>query len=109
MCLTESPAFLLDCPVHIRPWHLMCHFAGNTRFHNFITDRDGTTNMYCGRYVTSIQAVYNAVWLATFSKQCCENSLFMTSAPLHGLKDVSIMPDGTFIHGCSKVFANKGK
>jgi trehalose/maltose hydrolase-like predicted phosphorylase/beta-phosphoglucomutase-like phosphatase (HAD superfamily) len=77
-------------------------FLGNTRFHNFITDRDGTTNMYCGRYVTSIQAVYNAVWLATFSKQCCENSLFMTSAPLHGLKDVSIMPDGTFIHGCSK-------
>lgn len=38
------------------------------RYRNFITARDGTTAVLCGRYATGVQAVYNAVFLATFAR-----------------------------------------
>ena len=40
------------------------------KLRNFITDRDGTTNNYCGRYLSSIQSVYNAVYLTRFARKC---------------------------------------
>jgi len=77
---------------------------GGIRFNCFITDRDGTTNNYCGRYNSSIQSAYNAIFLSRFAKARTENPMFITSAPLRspGIMDVSVAPEGTFIYGASK-------
>ena len=40
----------------------------NIKFKNLISDRDGTVNNYCGRYASSVQSVYNAVFLCRFAK-----------------------------------------
>ena len=73
-------------------------------FNCFITDRDGTINNYCGRYISSVQAVYNAVFLTRFAKAIPSNPIIITSAPLKnpGLVDVSVNPDKTFIYAASK-------
>ncbi|MCG8572216.1 MAG: trehalose 6-phosphate synthase [Spirochaetes bacterium] len=73
-------------------------------FTNFITDRDGTINNYCGRYQSSIQSIYNAIYLTCFSQNCTNNSVMITSAPLKnpGIIDVSIFPDSPYILGASK-------
>ena len=73
-------------------------------FRNFIADRDGTLNNYCGRYKSSIQSVYNSLFLTRFGKSCTENAVILTSAPLqgNGLLDVSIDPEGIFIYAGSK-------
>jgi hypothetical protein len=80
---------------------------------NFITDRDGTVNNYCGRYHTSIQSVYNAIFLVEFAKNVASNSIILTSAPLQniGLADISITPPELFIYAASKgrEFLNRGK
>jgi hypothetical protein len=70
----------------------------------FITDRDGTINNYCGRYRSSIQSVYNAVFLSRFAKQCTQNPVVITSAPLAdpGIVDVSVNPDKTLVYAASK-------
>lgn len=74
------------------------------KFKNFISDRDGTINNYCGRYLSSIQSVYNAVYLSRFAQKCVENAVLLTSAPLEngGMVDVSTMPNHTFIYAGSK-------
>lgn len=73
-------------------------------FKNFITDRDGTVNNYCGRYLSSIQSVYNALFLTRFVRKCVENAVMLTSAPLEngGMVDVCTMPNKTFILAGSK-------
>ncbi|MBW2250548.1 MAG: trehalose 6-phosphate synthase, partial [Deltaproteobacteria bacterium] len=73
-------------------------------FNCFITDRDGTINNYCGRYISSVQAVYNSVFLTRFAKEKVSNPIIITSAPLKdpGLVDVSVNPDKTFIYAASK-------
>ena len=73
-------------------------------FNCFITDRDGTINNYCGRYISSVQAVYNSVFLTRFAKEKASNPIIITSAPLKnpGLVDVSVNPDKTFIYAASK-------
>jgi len=73
-------------------------------FNCFITDRDGTINNYCGRYISSVQAVYNSVFLTRFAKKKASNPIIITSAPLKnpGLVDVSVNPDKTFIYAASK-------
>ncbi|MDP8266372.1 MAG: trehalose 6-phosphate synthase [Candidatus Aceula meridiana] len=73
------------------------------KFHTLITDRDGTVNNYCGRYASSIQSVYNAVFLTRFAKKL-DNAVILTSAPLRsiGLVDISVVPQGAFIHAASK-------
>ena len=81
------------------------HQLKNIPFRNFITDRDGTINNYCARYVTSIQSVYNAVFLTRFVKHNnIEIPVILTSAPLinTGLADISVNPDGIFIYAGSK-------
>jgi len=73
-------------------------------FNCFITDRDGTTNNYCGRYRSSVQSIYNAVFLTRFAKNTVSNPIMMTSAPLKniGIVDVSVTPDKTMIYAASK-------
>jgi hypothetical protein len=79
-------------------------WACGQRFDLFLTDRDGTTNNYCGRYNASVQSVYNAVFLSRFARHVCEKAIMVTSAPLRhpGLLDVSTMPAGTFYYAASK-------
>jgi hypothetical protein len=74
------------------------------RFNCFITDRDGTTNNYCGRYRSSIQSIYNAVFLSRFAKNCVSSPIMITSAPLKdiGITDVSTIPEKTIIFAASK-------
>lgn len=74
------------------------------KFNCFITDRDGTINNYCGRYISSVQAVYNSVFLTRFARNKTSNPIIITSAPLKdpGLVDVSVNPDKTFIYAASK-------
>jgi len=74
------------------------------KFNCFITDRDGTINNYCGRYISSVQAVYNSVFLSRFAKEKASNPIIITSAPLKnpGLVNVSVNPDKSFIYAASK-------
>ncbi len=76
----------------------------NKQFNAFITDRDGTTNNYCGRYRSSIQPIYNSVFLSRFARNRCNHSIFITSAPLKdfGILNVSINPSKTFVYAGSK-------
>lgn len=83
-------------------------------FKAFITDRDGTVNNYCGRYASSIQSAYNAVFLSRFAQCCTDNSIILTSAPLDniGLVDLSVSPKNAFIFAGSKgreYFNKEGK
>lgn len=73
-------------------------------FNAFITDRDGTTNNYCGRYRSSVQPIYNSVFLSRFAKNCCSFPIFITSAPLKdfGILNVSINPSDIFFYAGSK-------
>jgi hypothetical protein len=79
-------------------------FLTGTHYKNFITDRDGTVNNYCGRYRSSVQSIYNSLFLTGFARHCTSNSVMLTSAPLEsfGLLDLSIDPHGAFIYGGSK-------
>ncbi|MBD3421360.1 MAG: trehalose 6-phosphate synthase [Chitinivibrionales bacterium] len=79
-------------------------FLSDVSFATFITDRDGTVNNYCGRYLSSIQSVYNAIFLALFARKCITHGVILTSAPLAngGLVDISVLPPGEFILAGSK-------
>jgi len=70
----------------------------------FISDRDGTVNNYCGRYRSSIQSAYNAVFLTRFARKHATNPVLLTSAPLRdiGIVDVSVAPPRTFVYAASK-------
>eukprot|EP01060_Flectonema_neradi_P001291 TRINITY_DN1075_c0_g1_i1.p1 TRINITY_DN1075_c0_g1~~TRINITY_DN1075_c0_g1_i1.p1 ORF type:complete len:1432 (+),score=336.45 TRINITY_DN1075_c0_g1_i1:54-4298(+) len=94
------------------------NFLKSEKLSTWLTDRDGTTNLYCGRYMSSIQSVYNSVWVSSFAKHCSRQSAFITSAPLGGgaqniesslvaaenagIISVSVNPPGLFIYGASK-------
>lgn len=69
----------------------------------FITDRDGTINNYCGRYLSSVQSVYNSWYISRFAS-IVSNSVILTSAPLDngGITDININPDGLFHYAASK-------
>jgi len=76
----------------------------DVKINGFITDRDGTINNYCGRYRSSIQSVYNAVFLSRFCAKCTQNPVVVTSAPLAGpgIVDVSVNPEKTIVYAASK-------
>ena len=78
-------------------------FLSGVKFTNWITDRDGTTNNYCGRYNSSVQSVYNSIWITRFAL-CCDNAVFITSAPLAnpGIVNVSVNYETTFVYAGSK-------
>ncbi len=69
-----------------------------------VTDRDGTTNNYCGRYRSSVQAAYNALFLCRFARLAATRSVILSSAPLDngGLIDVSVNLERTFVYAGSK-------
>ncbi len=73
-------------------------------FNCLISDRDGTTNNYCGRYRSSIQSIYNSIFLTRFAKRRVDNPIIVTSAPLKdpGIVDVSVNPEKTIIYAASK-------
>lgn len=79
-------------------------FLKGIHFLNFISDRDGTVNNYCGRYSTSIQSAYNSVFLCRYAASSVKNAVILTSAPLEGpgLIDISVNPDNIFIYAGSK-------
>jgi hypothetical protein len=76
----------------------------NDFFQTLISDRDGTVNNYCGRYRSSVQSVYNAVFLSRFARAKARRSVILTSAPLLdvGIADVSVTPVGAFVLAGSK-------
>jgi len=78
------------------------YLAGQV-FHSFLTDRDGTVNNYCGRYRSSHQATYNAVFLTRFVRTCTKRSVILTSAPLDngGLLSLTAMPEGSVCYAGS--------
>jgi hypothetical protein len=73
-------------------------------FQAFVTDRDGTVNNYCGRYASSVQSTYNAVFLTRFTRVRARGSVVLTSAPLDaiGLADMAVTPPGALICAGSK-------
>ena len=79
-------------------------FLGKRKFHHFITDRDGTVSNYCGRYQSSIQAIYNAIYLSDVARKISGKSVILTSAPLYriGLVDISVQPKEDFVLAGSK-------
>jgi histidinol phosphatase-like enzyme len=81
------------------------HFLKAQSVYNWITDRDGTINNYCGRYKSSIQSLYNALFLTRFAAhECKHRNVILTSAPLSedGLLDVSLTHPSIFIYAGSK-------
>ncbi len=77
---------------------------GDHPIDTFLTDRDGTVNNYCGRYASSVQSVYNAMYLSRFARGRTINSVVLTSAPLAdiGLADLAVTPPGDLILAGSK-------
>ncbi len=77
---------------------------GGRQYHNFVTDRDGTISNYCGRYRSSVQSAYNAIYLTRFSRVRAGSATIVTSAPLEnpGVATVSVMPVGAYIYAASK-------
>ena len=67
-----------------------------------VTDRDGTINNYCARYLTSIQSVYNALFLSRFARDHVARPIILTSAPLDGLVKISVNPEGEIYYAASK-------
>jgi hypothetical protein len=90
-----------DFLLHVRKG---IEFLDGLHFNCFITDRDGTTNNYCGHYRSSIQPIYNALFLSRFASVCTDNPIILTSAPLRdfGIVDVSVNPSGVFLYAGSK-------
>jgi len=74
------------------------------QFNCFITDRDGTINNCCARYQTSVQSIYNAVFLTRFAMTKTTHPMVITSAPLAdpGIVDVSVNPEKRMIYAASK-------
>ncbi len=72
--------------------------------HVLVTDRDGTVNNYCARYRTSVQSVYNAVYLTLYARNRARTPVILTSAPLEpeGILEVMTTPRHTFIIAGSK-------
>ena len=79
-------------------------FLEDVSFDYFFTDRDGTISNYCGRYLSSVQGVSNALLLMRISKSIINSSIILTAAPLvnEGLEEVSILPFKDYILAGSK-------
>ncbi|MFW6283667.1 MAG: hypothetical protein ACOC1P_06485 [Minisyncoccales bacterium] len=79
-------------------------------FDTFITDRDGTINNYSERYLSSVQSVYNAVFLSRFISEISNPPIIITSGPLNEFNKINIMPHKNIIYAGSKgreVYFNK--
>jgi len=69
-----------------------------------ISDRDGTVNNYCGRYLSSVQSSYNAVFLCRFAARMVRHAVILSSAPLSGggLEELTVSPAGWLVLAGSK-------
>ena len=78
--------------------------GSNAPLRLFISDRDGTINNYCGRYRSSVQPAWNALFLCRFARNAAARSVILSSAPLDngGLIDVSVNLEHTFVYAGSK-------
>lgn len=74
------------------------------RFRTFVTDRDGTVNHYCGRYASSVQSTYNAVFMSRFVAARTDRAVVLTSAPIEriGIADLTVTAPGSLIIAGSK-------
>jgi len=105
--LEEGEAVFLDFLGDLHPG-FDAHVAAGREFLTglnldcLVTDRDGTINNYCARYLTSIQSVYNAVFLTRFARRHVRRPVVLTSAPLDGLVTISVAPEGVFLYAASK-------
>ncbi len=70
-------------------------FLRSNRPSAFVSDRDGTVNNYCGRYRSSHQPIWNAVYLTRYAQDVVDAPVILTSAPLTngGLLDLTAMPE----------------
>ena len=103
--MEEFEQYLMTfCPTFQSEVTELVHTLQGISFHTFITDRDGTVNNYCGRYASSIQSIYNAVFLCQYAKTNVNHAVILTSAPLKdiGLMDISVSPPGYYIYAASK-------
>lgn len=76
----------------------------HVRFNNLVSDRDGTINNYCGRYRSSIQSIYNAMFIAEFVDARVDRATIVTSGPLRdpGVVSISVLPAGLVNFAASK-------
>ncbi|TVR89164.1 MAG: trehalose 6-phosphate synthase [Spirochaetaceae bacterium] len=83
---------------------LVCDFIGSEPYDAFFTDRDGTVNNYCGRYRSSVQSAYNAVYLSRFGRTVRQAPVILTAAPLMetGIRELCVMPEPLFLLAGSK-------
>ena len=84
---------------HVRAGH---ELLSGVDLNCFITDRDGTLNNYCARYLTSVQSIYNSVFLSRFALSKAQKPVILTSAPLDGLIEISVNPEGKIYYAASK-------
>lgn len=79
-------------------------FLGSGSFDGFFTDRDGTVNNYCGRYRSSVQSAYNAVYLSRFGRSLPQKPVILTSAPLEntGIVEMTVIPEDIYLLAGSK-------
>ena len=77
---------------------------GSAAFELFFTDRDGTVNNYCGRYRSSVQSAYNALFLTRFGRTVRQKPVILTSAPLKetGIVDLTVIPEEIYLLAGSK-------
>lgn len=82
----------------------LCDFLGSEPYDAFFTDRDGTVNNYCGRYRSSVQSAYNAIYLSRFGKTVRQTPVILTSAPLMetGIRELSVFPEAIYVLAGSK-------
>ena len=82
----------------------VCDFLGSEPYDAFFTDRDGTVNNYCGRYRSSVQSAYNAVYLSRFGRTVRQTPVILTAAPLMetGIRELCVMPEPLFLLAGSK-------
>lgn len=82
----------------------LCSFLGTEPYDVFFTDRDGTVNNYCGRYRSSVQSAYNAIFLSRFGKTVRQTPLILTSAPLmeRGIRELCVLPEPIYVLAGSK-------
>jgi len=82
----------------------LCTFLGSDPYDLFFTDRDGTVNNYCGRYRSSVQSAYNAVYLSRFGQTVRQTPVILTAAPLmeDGIRELCVIPEPLYLLAGSK-------
>jgi len=89
----------VDFDEHVRAGH---DLLSGVDLNCLISDRDGTINNYCARYLTSVQSIYNAVFFSRFALNKVQRPVILTSAPLDGLIEISVNPEGKIYYAASK-------